>query len=136
MDLSKLNLEVYAEQGATLELEHPVTGESVLQDDGSPVTITLLGQDSKAWRAKNKEYQQKRIAKMAKNRKREIDFSVSDEEACDLLAACTLGWVGIEEGGKAIEFSRDAAYDLYMRFPWIREQVDTFIGDRANFFPS
>lgn len=137
MDLSKFNMSVMAERGADLELEHPATGETLMQDDGeTPVTITLLGQDSKAWRNKNREYQQKRIAALAKRRKKTIDYTVSDEDACEMLAECTIGWAGIEEEGETLEFSKDAAFDLYMKYPWIREQCDEFIGDRANFFPS
>jgi hypothetical protein len=34
---------------------------------------------------------------------------------------------------KELEFSVDNAIALYERFPWIKEQVDIAIGDRANF---
>lgn len=137
MDLSKLNMSVMAERGATLELENPVDGEPLMQDDGeTPVTITLLGQDSKVWRNKNREYQQKRIAAMTKKRSRTVDYTVSDEDASEMMAACTIGWDGIVEDGEAVEFSADNAYDLYMKYAWIREQCDAFIGDRANFFPN
>lgn len=138
MDLSKINLEKMAEQGAEMELVHPVTGETLTQDDKekTPITIKVVGTDSKAYRNKNRDFQRKRIAKMTKSRTKTIDYTVSDEDACELLAECTVGWSGIEVDGKPLEFSKENANELYMKFNWIREQVDAFIGDRANFFPS
>ncbi len=128
MDLNTIDLTKSADAGADLELEHPITG------DATDIIITLAGTDSSIHRKKSKEIQAKRIAKMAKGKK--ADFSVSDDEACDLLAACTLGWVGIMEGSEEIDFSKEAAKELYLKHVWIREQVDAFIGDRANFFTS
>jgi len=136
MDLSKINIEQMAEAGADMELVHPVSDETMLQDDKSPITIKLLGTDSKAYRNKNRDFQRKRIAKMTKSRSKTIDYTVSDEDACELLAECTIGWSGIVVKGKPVEFSKEAAESLYLEFSWIREQVDVFIGDRANFFPS
>lgn len=138
MDLANINIEKLAEQGAILELEHPVSGDVLMQDkpnEKKPVTINVLGTDSKVWRNKQREYQRKRIASMQRNRKN-ADLTISDEDACELLAECTTGWDGIVISGKPVEFSKDAAYDLYMKFNWIREQVDAFMGDRANFLKS
>ena len=136
MDLSKFNVEKMAEQGAWLELEDPSTGDVLQGDDGEAIAIKVLGTDSKAYRNKNREYQRARIAQMARSKSRKIDYTMSDEDACDLLAECTVEWRGIVDEGKEVEFSKEAAHDLYMKYIWIREQVDAFIGDRANFFPS
>ena len=56
-----------------------------------------------------------------------------EQDGIDLLAACTTGWIGIIIEDKEIPFSTDNAVMVYERFPWIKEQVDTAIGDRANF---
>lgn len=133
MDLAKINLKESAEAGADMELEHPVSGDVLLQDNGNPITIKLAGTDSKQYRAKQRELGTKRMTR-ALRRSRKPDLSVSDEDACSLLAACTLGWDGIIIDGKTVEFNDANAYDLYMDQPWVREQVDIFIGDRANFF--
>lgn len=134
MDITKYNVEKMAEQGAWLDLEHPATGDVIGTED-KPVRIKLLGTDSKAWRNKNREFQRKRIAKLKRNKSRDIDYSASEEETSDMLAACTIGWEGIEENGEAMEFSQETAERLYLEMGWIREQVDAFVGDRANFFP-
>lgn len=126
MDLNDINLTEAAEIGAELTLEHPVTGEPL------DIVIHLAGTDSSAYRMKQKEINSKRIMKMARGKKPE--FNTTDAEACELLAACTLGWSGVVIGGEEVEFSKDAAISLYREHNWIREQVDMFIGDRANFF--
>jgi len=131
MDLNDINLEAQSNDGADVQLEHPVTGKS-LEHDGKPMTIRVAGTDSAAYRNKQRELQNRRLQKIAKGRK--PDFSNSDAEACELLAACTLGWSGIVVGGDDIAFSQKAAEELYGKHVWIREQVDLFIGDRANFF--
>jgi len=136
MDLSKYNLEVFAEQGTDMELMDPISGDVLKQENGEPVTIHVLGMDSKAFKQKNREQQRKRTEKMLKSRANKVDYSVSDEDRAEMLAAITTGWAGLEEDGKEIEFSEDAAYDLYLKHSWIAEQVDQFILDRANFFPS
>lgn len=138
MDLAKINLEKFSEQGVDMELEHPVSGDILMQEkpnEKKPITIKVLGIDSKAYRNKQLEFQRKRIAKMTRNRKNN-DIVMSDEDACELLAECTVGWEGIVENGKPIEFSKEAAASLYMNYRWIREQVDQSIGDRANFLQS
>lgn len=131
MDLNDFNLAEKAEQGAELYLEHPGTGEG-LESNGQKWTIRLAGTDSKQYRNKSREIQNRRLNKIAKGRK--ADFGGTDLEACELLASCTLGFVGLQKGGETLEFSYDAAVDLYMTQLWIREQVDTFVGERSNFF--
>lgn len=126
MDLKQINLTEAAEIGAELDLEHPVTGEKL------DAVIHLAGTDSAAYRNKQKEIQSKRIAKLARGKK--ADLTTSDGEECELLASCTLGWSGILSGEEEVKFSHAAAKKLYLENYWIREQVDSFIGDRANFF--
>ena len=130
IDLNDLNLTEKAEQGADMVLEHPVTGEPLSQD-GKPITIKLAGTDSSAYRKKQRTLQNNRLQKLSRGKK---ILGSSEAEDCDLLAACTLGWSGITEGGKAIPHSHAAAAALYIKHGWIREQVDLFIADRANFF--
>ncbi len=130
MDLNDFNLTEKAEQGADLYLEHPGTGEA-LESDGKKWAIRLAGTDSKQYRNKSRALQNKRLNKVAKGRK--ADFGGTDLESCELLASCTLGWSGLVKDGQPLEFSYDAAVDLYMTQLWIREQVDVFVGERTNF---
>lgn len=125
MDLSKLNV-ANSNNGETLQLVHPVTCDDL------PISITLAGSDSEAFRNKRLEIQNRNVSSMMKNRKK--GFESNDIDGCELLASVTLSWSGVEENGKPVECSTENAMDVYRRFPWIREQVDEFVGDRANFF--
>jgi len=53
-----------------------------------------------------------------------------DERGVKTLAACTLGWRGLDDIG---DFSVKAAEALYRDYPAIREQINVAIANRANF---
>jgi hypothetical protein len=123
MDLKKYDTVTACDAGAEMELKDPVTGE------GLDAFITLAGVDSKAFRKAQDDCANARIRNQANT------FGIKDirKENVFSLAACTLGWRGIEEDGAAIPFSKQAVIDLYTSYPWIFEQVNAFIGNRANY---
>lgn len=127
MDLAKFDTSKTSEKGAELVVLNPETFEE------TDIKLRLAGTDSSVYRNQIKARAEKAMNKGQK--KQALDFDKSEREGCELLAACTLGWEGLEENGKPIEFSTEAAADLYMRHRWLKEQVDRFIGDRTNFFP-
>ena len=125
-DLAKLDTAKVAEEGAELRVAHPTTGEDL------GITITLIGTDSKTFRDISKS----RATASLKKKTREIDLDQNESDAVDLLAKCTKGWSGITENGKQVAFSYDNAVQLYTKYLWLREQIDRFMADRANFLPS
>lgn len=122
MDFAKINLSKDAETGAWMAVEHPVTGEIV---EGT--RIHLRGQDGQTYKSAYAKIMQKYQGK------KKLSASVIERQASELLAALTIGWEGIESGNKAIEFSFEAAADLYEQQPWLRDQIDRFVADRGNF---
>lgn len=108
---------------AVMRLKHPATGEEI---DG--IELEIFGSDSRKFRELQKE-----AAREILNRKRgaAVDLDDNEEKAIKRLAELTGEIRGMEEGGKPVT---DAFY-LYSKYKWIREQVDTFITDRANFLP-
>lgn len=133
MDLNNYDTSKTSKTGSDLHLKDPIDDVYLYDEEGnSPVVITVLGIDSKVFSEKKRE---STIAKTAKMRRgKSFDLIPTDEETCDILASCTLGWSGIKKGGEYVEFSLDAAYQLYIDYPWIRDQVNEFVGDRSNFF--
>ena len=125
-DLAKLDTAKVAEEGAELFVAHPTTGEDL------GITITLIGTDSKTFRDISKS----RATASLKKKTREIDLDQNESDAVELLAKCTKGWTGITENGKEVAFSFDNAVQLYTKYLWLREQIDRFMADRANFLPS
>lgn len=121
MDLSTL----LPKNDAVIQLKHPVTGE-FLPD----IEVQIVGHDSSVFKNAIKARAKAQIARKSK----ELDLNANERDTIELLAQCTLGWKGISEGSKVIEFSFDNAVSLYTRYNWIKEQIDNAISDRANFF--
>lgn len=132
MDLNQLDTVAVGEAGVAMQLKHPTTGEPLAQENGEPITITLAGADSDRFRSAQRANADRRI----KNARRNSSSADIEADGLELLASATLGWSGIKVDGEALDANKANVKKVYTRFPWIREQVDVFIGDRANFLPS
>lgn len=130
MDLSSLDTRKAAGDGAKYQLRHPVEDTPITTDDGKPVTITVIGTDSEAFRRAAQAQANSRLKHGQRSR---VTAETVESDATDLLVACTTGWSGIVVDGKELDFSAENARALYDRFPWIREQVSAFAAERANF---
>jgi hypothetical protein len=130
MDLNTLKA-VKADEGATLQLVHPQTEEPL---DG--MTITLLGQDSAAYRKIQMAKQQMALNRLAKGKRATADLDAEKlaAEMIDDLAKLTVSWTGFELDGKALKCEKANAVTVYTDWPWIREQAQEFVANRANFF--
>lgn len=136
-DLASTDTVKGANRGFDVTLYHPGTQKDL------DIVITILGKDSDEFQKVSKAQQKRRMSKFSKGGFRpNVAFQAAAEELeadnIVLLASCTLGWKQGEKNtitidGAEIAFSRDNAEMVYERFPWIREQIDTAMGDRANF---
>jgi hypothetical protein len=62
------------------------------------------------------------------------EFEEAMRRNIEFSAACTSTWENVlTPQGEAIPFSVENACKLYDRYPVIREQVEAFIANRANF---
>jgi hypothetical protein len=134
MDLSNLDVVALAEQGVTVELKHPATGEVLTNDKGDKMLVVVAGSDSKIFKAEVNARVKQNMLK--KSKKDDVDLEAMEKRGAELLAKCTLSWSGIQRGGKDVAFSVAAAQEIYLQFPWIKEQVDAACGDRAELFKS
>ena len=134
IDLASMDTVKGSNEGFDVKIYHP----STLVDLG--IVINVLGKDSDEFQKISRAQQKKRMAKMTKGGFRVQNLTLAPEEVeqdgLELLAKCTRSWTGVVIEGKEIEFSHDNALMVYDRFPWIKEQVDMAIGDRANFIKS
>lgn len=129
MDIASLT--AVDDDGAVLHLRHPVTGAPLFDGD-KPVTITLAGKDSQRYRTAQRVNANRYI-----RQGRKITPTVESFEAdmTEVLAACTVAWTCIDLDGDAVPATKEGARKVYTdpRCAWMREQVDAFIDDRANF---
>lgn len=131
MDLSGLDFSNQAENTAVLHIVHPVTLEEMYTDENEAVTITLLGMDS----AVAKRITKARAQKQLNARKQKIDLDEAREFSTGLLSKLIVSSVGLKEGGIDLDLSdNQTAVDVLTRFTWLREQIDEFVTDRANFY--
>jgi hypothetical protein len=127
-DLSAIDTVKDANQGAEVELYHPTNG----QDLG--IRVRVLGKDSDKFRQVHAAQGRKRTAKLQKTGFRGgVSAADIEQEGIELLANCTIGWSGMVMGGKEVPFSTDNAIAIYTQYPWIKEQIDSAIADRALF---
>ena len=136
MDLDQLST-ASADTGVKMSLRHPSTDDALLQDDGkTPITITLLGSDSKVHKAATAEVINRRLARQASRGGRVPTTSEGlDADGLTVIVACTVAWDGVRVAGQPQECTPATVRELYGRFPWMREQAEAFIGDRRNFLP-
>lgn len=144
-----IDLEKSAENGATLEITHPASGDALFDEDGKAISIRLLGVNSATGKRaiakmvladekKGKQAKPKTVDQIMDKLDKGIDGRA------ELYAALTLGWSGIsylpkEERGnpkakpEALPFSAANAKMLYSEYTWVAEQVKSFMEDEANF---
>lgn len=111
------------ETGTEVPITHPGTGEPL------GIKMVVVGPDSKRQKAATSAI----IAERAELRIRKISAARLEEEANRIAAASIIAWSGVVENGKEIEYSPSVALGLLVRYPFIREQISSYAGDRANF---
>ena len=134
-DLSKLDTADEAEQGTTMDVRHPLTGEVLLTPEGTPVTITLLAEDSTSYRRAQHRAQNRRFSKGSLNKLKAEEL---ENDQLEIYAAVTRAWSGLAFGEEDLPCTRSNALALYRRegFKWLVDQIADFVKDRANFLPS
>ena len=104
------------------------------------VSFLVVGVDSKIFMDKAIKNAREDMDSMKRNpKKKEIsdeDIEKAKKRRIEDIAVCILDWSGIEENGVKVDFSFANAVNLLTDYPWLFEQLDMFIGDRANFLPS
>lgn len=134
-DLDAIDTKTLADEGVDMVVMKYGSDEPLLARNKQPVTLTLLGPDSDVYREQTRVQVKKRIARSANVKSvNEVDLVEAENDALELMVACTVGWKNLfDTDGKPVEFNKDAVRLLYTAYPVIREQVDTFIVDRARF---
>lgn len=123
-----------SDEGAWLTLLHPKTNAPLVDEKtGKEARIRLAGSDSEIYRSAQRKAQNKRLALPRGRRNQFLTAEELEAEAVDILSLCTLEFQDIVLNGETLVCTQQTAKNLYIKFPWIREQVDVFIADRANY---
>lgn len=131
-DLDLIDTKTRSETGASMTVKG-LDGTPLVNSRGKPVEITVKGPDSADYVRLVRHQIKKRMARSGAP----TDEQLAEDEGdlIELLVTCTLGWNGILDKGnqEPVLFTPDACRKLYRDFPVIRDQVDSFIANRANF---
>lgn len=112
-----------------LTIEHPVTKAPTV------MRIRLASPDSEAFRRVDRRIKNRNM-QAARKSKGGLTIENLDASGLELLTGVTLGWENVTLRGEPWLFSAENARKLYEDFPFIREQVDEFLAERAHFFSS
>lgn len=124
-----------AAKGVPVALKR-VDGSPLLNALGEPVKLVLLGMDSPAYTKASRELARKRVERAQQGGKSINDdaLDAAEQDAVDLLVACTTGWEGVlDSKDKPVPFTTEAVRTFYQRFRPAREQADGAIVDRTRF---
>jgi hypothetical protein len=122
MDIKDLYTAQKHEEGAECQI-HDESGNFL------DMYIRVVGLDSDKWRTAMRETK-RRILTDSKDDREKADYEL------DQLVDATLDWRGFMSDGEELKFSKKRVRDLYKNAPYIRDQVDRFIAERANFTQS
>jgi RNA-splicing ligase RtcB len=129
LDLSSIDVIKDSNTGTEITLYHPISGKDLT------TKIRIVGRDSDVFKSTQAEQGRKRMEKAQKGGFRGASVSQSqvEKDGIDLLAACTVGWSNLKVDGQLVPFSTANAAIIYANYPWIKEQVDMAVADRALF---
>lgn len=134
LDLASLDTVKACNEGAEIELTHPVTKRPL------GMFISIVGKDSDAFQeyvAQSSDDDKRRgFEAQRKNKTPQPKyFAQQKADAIALLVACTTGFRNVNFNGP-LDFNEANATKLYTSLPWVREQVDAAIVDYENFIKS
>ena len=126
-DFDLLTIQEAMQDFSWLTINHPRTGEP------TSMRIKVAGPDSETYKSIDRRVSNKRLNAI---RKAKNGLTVEQLTAFDfeMIIGITLDWEKISWSGEPLPFSQDNAKMIYTEFPFIRDQVNEFAGDRANFF--
>ena len=120
-------LQAAQDEGVQVEILHPATFDPL------GMTITIAGKDS--IHAKNFDRTESNRRNKGRRTKK-MEAGERQEYLLKRLAACTLSWTGVVDGGKVLECNRENALLVYNRLPFIADQVGEAASDYELFIKS
>ncbi|GAB4182148.1 MAG: hypothetical protein OHK0024_21440 [Thalassobaculales bacterium] len=124
-----------ADEGVWMTLEHPVTGEALLHQ-GRPVRLKVLGGDGRRFEKISAELETLQRDLMVKARGR-VHAAKTRQITRQGVARAIIDWENVTlPGGEPLSLTEANALRLCTELPWLYDQVDRFISDRAHFMNS
>lgn len=133
MDLSEIKITEKSNEGARMEVIHPVSGSIIMDGENKPMWVMVAGRHSDHYVKSSRKVMDRRL-KNSRGKKINLSSEQIENESTETLARCVLDWYIIVDGkvpGKTFE----EVYAVLMdpRFRFLRDQIDEFVDDESNF---
>lgn len=109
-------------------LKHPVSEETLFNEDKSEMSITVYLPHSPEYKAVQHELTNRRL----KKKKVDITAEELEEFTYEVLAKTTKGW-DITYGGEKPKFSVEKAKEVYSEVFWIKDQIEEAVAEHQDF---
>lgn len=115
-----------------------VDGQPIKNSKGGSPALVVISADTDIYRryVRKKQMEAIRKARLKKPEDVPVDEAADEAEAMAIeqYVLVTIGWRDIlDEKGEPIPFTKEAARELFTKYPMVGEQLDVFCGQRANF---
>lgn len=94
------------------------------------IVIRVAGPDSERQRRARAQVNNERLRS---GRNKPLTTAEVEQMNIRVAVASVISWQNVTENGAPVEFSAEAATDIFKRYPFILEQINDAIGDRAGF---
>lgn len=115
------------DDGIDVVILHPKTGESL------GITVKVAGPDSDRQKKARNAINNERL-RMSRNKR--LTAAELEADALKITAASIISWDGVIENGEDVVLNAESATAILAKYPFIREQLDSAVGDRAGFIKS
>ena len=113
-------------------IKHPATGDTLQNEDGTDMTITICAPYSKDYKKAIHEITNKRLKKMQSKGKNEVTAEELEEGSLEVLAKTTRAW-NITYDGESPKLTVTKAKEVYDRVFWIKEQIEVASAESLDF---
>lgn len=130
MDINKIQVEVAKDENGVVVPINQKNGEPYVGADGKPATVTVVGSESKRYRAARDAISRK----MLRGRRSRLEPEDLMRNRVDMAAAGVIDWSGWESNGKPAPCTPENVKALLLAADHILEQVESGISEHADFF--
>jgi hypothetical protein len=131
-DLSSLDLSQASEEGAVMSVRHPTTNAVLQDNEGNDMYIRFRGKDAKSYQAVVNKFTNDKFDKANRTRRLIGTAEEALAEEIELLSLSATSW-NILVGGEKPECTPQNVRQVLTSLPWLREQAQAFVDNRANF---
>ena len=115
-----------------VEIKHPANGETLNNDDKSPMTITVFAPHSKEYKNVLYEQTNKRLKQMQSKNTQDITAEDLEEASLEALAKTTKEW-NITYDGEQPKLTVAKAKQIYDEVFWIKAQIEEAAANSLDF---